>query len=67
MRIWDNPEHWQNRAEEARAIADGLNAPIAKRTMQEITEGYLRLAERAEARFRREAVAEVIRLSGQSC
>jgi hypothetical protein len=34
-----NPEHWQNRAEEARAIADGLNDPIAKRTMQEITEG----------------------------
>jgi hypothetical protein len=52
MRISDNPEHWQDRAEEARAIADGLNDPIAKRTMQEITEGYLRLAERAEARFR---------------
>ena len=44
----NDPKHWRDRAEEARAHADEMNDPEAKRQMLEIARGYDRLAERAE-------------------
>ena len=46
----DDPEHWRNRAEEARSIAEQLTDPEAKRMMHRIAEDYLRLAEHAARR-----------------
>ena len=42
--ILDNPEHWQERAEEARSIAEQLSDPESKRMMLRIAEDYERLA-----------------------
>jgi hypothetical protein len=51
-RLINDPKHWRDRAEEARAYADAMNDPEAKRQMLEIARGYDRLAERAEERSR---------------
>jgi hypothetical protein len=51
-RLINDPQHWRDRAEEARAHADEMNDPEAKRQMLEIARGYDRLAERAEERSR---------------
>lgn len=45
-----DPKHWLERAEEARAVADGMRDPEARRAMLEIAERYERIAKRAEAR-----------------
>ena len=45
-----NTENWRQRAAEARAIANGMTDPAAKRTMLELAQSYERLAERAELR-----------------
>ena len=44
------PEYWRRRAEEARALAEMIEDPEAKRMMMGVVEGYDRLAEYAEAR-----------------
>jgi hypothetical protein len=44
---------WHERAERARAIAQILSTPEAKRIMLQVAEGYTRLARRAERRARR--------------
>jgi hypothetical protein len=44
--LMSNPQHWRDRAEEARSNAEQLNDPEAKRMML----GIERLAERAEER-----------------
>lgn len=44
----DDPKHWRQLAEDARAMADRLDDPDAKKTMQEIAEGYEQLASIAE-------------------
>ena len=41
---------WRTLAAEARAAADEMTDPDAKRTLLNIAEGYERLARRAEAR-----------------
>jgi hypothetical protein len=46
----DDPEHWRQRAQESRAIADQLDDPAAKQTMLEIAEAYEQLAVLAERR-----------------
>ena len=45
----DVAEHWRTLAAEARARADEMSDPEAKRIMLSIAEGYKRLARRAEA------------------
>jgi hypothetical protein len=45
--VANEPEHWRGRAEEARAMADHMHDPEAKRTMLDIAEGYDKLATRA--------------------
>jgi hypothetical protein len=43
----NDPEHWKQRAEEARALADQLNDEASKQAMLRIAADYDRLAERA--------------------
>ena len=44
----DDPKHWRQLAQDARAAADQLDDPDAKKTMLEIAESYEQLASRAE-------------------
>lgn len=46
----DDPVHWRQRAQEARAEADTLEDATAKKTMLEIAAAYDRLALLAGAR-----------------
>ncbi len=46
----DDPNHWWNRAEEARAIAVQMTDPHTKATMLAIAKDYDKLAVRAEQR-----------------
>jgi hypothetical protein len=50
-KLMNNPTHWRNRAEEARANAHQMSDPESKRMMLDIAAGYERLAERAERRL----------------
>ena len=47
-----NPEHWRERAAEARAVADGLADAEARKAMLKIAADYEKLAMRAEYRQR---------------
>ena len=48
---WINdPNHWLDRAKEARALAEQIADPEAKRTMLKNADDYDRLAQRAEER-----------------
>jgi hypothetical protein len=46
----NDPKHWLDRAKEARALAEQMNDPEAKRTMLKNADDYERLAQRAEQR-----------------
>ena len=46
-----DPEHWRQRAEEARAVADQIADPEARQMMLKIADDYERLAKRAEERI----------------
>ena len=46
----NDPEHWGQRAEEARALADQMNDEASKQAMLRIAADYDRLAERAALR-----------------
>jgi hypothetical protein len=50
--ILDNPEHWQERAEEARSIAEQMSDPDSKQMMLRIAEDYERLAVHARRRMK---------------
>ena len=43
-------KHWDDRAEEARVVAEGMTDPEAKRAMLIVAENYEKIARRAEAR-----------------
>ena len=45
-----SPEHWRQRAEEARVQAEQIDDPEAKRTMLKNADDYERLAQRAQER-----------------
>jgi DNA mismatch repair ATPase MutS len=46
----NDPKHWLNRAKEARALAEQIDDPEAKRTMLKNADDYERLAQRAQER-----------------
>jgi len=48
--LLNNVRHWQERAEEARAVAGQMSDAEARRVMLGIADGYERLAKLAEAR-----------------
>jgi hypothetical protein len=49
--LFNDPKHWRERAQEARATAEQIPDPDARQKMQEIAESYDRLARRAEERL----------------
>jgi len=49
----NNPEHWMQRAQEARAMAAQMNDPISRAMMEGVAEDYEKLAKRAEDRRRK--------------
>ena len=49
--LMSDPEHWRMRADAARAAAESLQDPEARRTMVEIALGYDKLAKLAEERI----------------
>jgi hypothetical protein len=51
-RSFDDPKHWRERAEEARAHAEQLTDREARRMMLEIAGDYEKLAKRAEERLK---------------
>ena len=52
--LLSNAKHWHDRASEARALAETLSEPEAKRLMLEIADGYEVLARRAAVRSQEE-------------
>jgi hypothetical protein len=47
----NDPAYWRQRAEEARRVADQLDDPLAKKTLQEIAHSYEQLGSLTEARL----------------
>jgi hypothetical protein len=45
------PDHWRERAVEARKIANQMHGPAGKRTMLKIADGYERVAKMAVRRL----------------
>lgn len=50
MQFRDDPAHWEQRAREARSIAESLTSREAIESMLEIARSYEKLAELARAR-----------------
>jgi hypothetical protein len=51
LALLNDVNHWRNHAEEARALADVLTDPEARRVMLGIAEGYDKLVQQAEVRI----------------
>jgi CHASE3 domain sensor protein len=49
--LYNDPEHWRKRAEDARALARLMSDPVGKQMMTEIAGSYDRLAGRAVERL----------------
>jgi hypothetical protein len=46
----NDPEHWRDRAKEARAMAQEMADPVSKQRMLDVAANYEHLAKRAEDR-----------------
>jgi hypothetical protein len=46
----NNPDHWRDRAKEARAMAEDMTDPVSKQKMLDVAFNYEHLAKRAEDR-----------------
>jgi hypothetical protein len=51
-KLFHDPQHWREHAEDARRLAAEIIDPLSRRTMLEIAESYESLARRAEQRLR---------------
>jgi hypothetical protein len=51
MADFDNPEHWRNRAEKTRALAEDMDDPVVKAMMLRVADNYERLSAHAEPRL----------------
>jgi hypothetical protein len=49
--LLNNPKHWQERAEDARRVAEQMDDMEARKTMFKVAEAYTHLAERAQLRI----------------
>jgi len=49
---FNDPEHWRQRAKEARALAEQMLEPAAKEAMMVVAASYEKVARRAEERIR---------------
>jgi hypothetical protein len=49
--LLDNPEHWRERAEEARAQAEQMQDADTRRIMLAVAESYEKMAHKAERRL----------------
>jgi hypothetical protein len=58
MKIYNDPQHWRDRADEARATAAQIVDPETRTTMLRIAEDYERLARLGEQRLTRCAVGQ---------
>jgi hypothetical protein len=47
----DDPEHWRERAEVARALAEEMHDSVARQMTLDVAEGYERLAARVARRL----------------
>jgi len=48
--VFDDPKHWRQRAEQARALAEQMSDPTSREMMLGIVKDYEQLAEWAEQR-----------------
>jgi hypothetical protein len=48
--LLNNAQHWRDRAEEARTLAEEMRDEFSRQQMMAIADGYDRLAKRAEQR-----------------
>jgi hypothetical protein len=55
MTSFNDPEHWRNRAERARSLADQMNDEAFRQMMLRTAADYDRLAERAALRAAQKA------------
>jgi hypothetical protein len=55
MTSFNDPEHWRNRAERARSLADQMNDEAFRQMMLRTAADYERLAERAALRAAQKA------------
>ena len=58
--ILDDPQHWRDRAEEVRSLADQMSDPQTRRMLESVADDYETLAKGAEER---RAVAGVARIA----
>jgi hypothetical protein len=49
--LLDDPEHWRDKADEARAKADEMGDPEAQEIMRRVADEYDRLAKEVERQF----------------
>ena len=49
---FNDPQHWHQRAEEMRVLAEQMNDEVARNTMLRIADDYDKLAVRAALRLR---------------